>query len=466
MKAVEKHLYNRKGYFYYRSSLPRYLHGLLSMREIVIGLNSQDLREARILAAQLNYNEAKAIQFLQYALKDESPDIFPERAVAECLDRLSRLKQSIGHESGPNTNHPAWNKQRGKQECGLLFSALCKKYMEDCVSDKQSTRHKKQTSYDLFIDLVGDLPLDQITAEHGRSYKTLLLRIPAHAKRDYKIENFKDIDWTKIKNGKPQHPKTINNRLACMIALFNWAIKADYYKAKNPISGLIISKAKQASSKYSPFTPDEIRAFYNAPIYTGCKGDKWADRFIQGKEIIKDSLYWVPLIGLYTGMRMNEICQLYVEDIKHENGIWFFDVNDDSKDKSLKTLSSRRRIPIHGALLKNDILDYRREMAEKKENRLFPDIPFSKEGNYAFIFSKRFARLLKAMQMKRNGLCFHSLRHNFIGDMRNTGVDRAVIMALVGHSATNDVHSGYGNGYTLPFLQRSINKLTYPQAHR
>ncbi len=395
MKAVEKHLYNRRGYFYYRSTLPRHLQGLLPMREIVIALNSQDVREARILAAQLNYEEAKTLQSFQYALKDAPPDLFPEKAVAECLDKLGSLKQSAGYEPALNTGHPAWSRKRGKQSHGLLFSDLCQKYMKDCVSDKKTTRDKKQTSFDLFIDLLGDLPINKITIEQGRAYKAFLLKIPAHAKRDYKITSFKNVDWGKLKDAKPQHPKTINNRLACLVALFNWAIRGDYYTGKNPFSNLVIRKVKQVSSAYSPFTPDEIKAFFHTPIYTGCMGDKWAHRLTEGTEIIEDSLYWVPLIGLYTGMRMNEICQLHIDDLKQEGGIWFFDINDDSSDKALKTSSSRRKVPIHQALITKGLLEYRQSMIAKKEKRLFPDIPFSKEGNYAFVFSKRFARLLR-----------------------------------------------------------------------
>ena len=30
----------------------------------------------------------------------------------------------------------------------------------------------------------------------------------------------------------------------------------------------------------------------------------------------KSAYYWVPLLGLYTGARLNELCQLYVNDIK------------------------------------------------------------------------------------------------------------------------------------------------------
>ena len=48
--------------------------------------------------------------------------------------------------------------------------------------------------------------------------------------------------------------------------------------------------------------------------------------------------YWIPLIALFTGCRLNEICQLYLNDIRCDNGQYYFDINDDAEDSNL-TLS-------------------------------------------------------------------------------------------------------------------------------
>jgi hypothetical protein len=57
---------------------------------------------------------------------------------------------------------------------------------------------------------------------------------------------------------------------------------------------------------------------------------------------------------------LGEICQLYVADIRQEDGIYIFDVNDDGDDKALKTASSRRKIPIHSELIKRGFIEYAR----------------------------------------------------------------------------------------------------------
>ena len=58
--------------------------------------------------------------------------------------------------------------------------------------------------------------------------------------------------------------------------------------------------------------------------------------------------YWVFLIGIYSGMRTEEICKLRVDELKKEDGIWFFDIKG-----KVKTRNSVCRVPIHEKLIGN-----------------------------------------------------------------------------------------------------------------
>ena len=67
--------------------------------------------------------------------------------------------------------------------------------------------------------------------------------------------------------------------------------------------------------------------------------------------------YWIPLIGMLSGLRLNEISPLYLDEIKEIDGITCFDINND-QDKMLKTRSSKRMVPIHPALIHLGLLEY------------------------------------------------------------------------------------------------------------
>ena len=89
----------------------------------------------------------------------------------------------------------------------------------------------------------------------------------------------------------------------------------------------------------------------------------------------------MPPICLFTGMRPNEAAQMHVQDLKRTaHGTWYFDIvatiDDDegagSKDssKTLKTATSRRKIPLHPELLKIGFLQF---VEQRKKAGTGPD---------------------------------------------------------------------------------------------
>jgi hypothetical protein len=127
-----------------------------------------------------------------------------------------------------------------------LFSDIVSKYLEDC-SNTHGTRFHKENTYLLFKQIMGDLVFKEIGIAEARKFKSCLSKIPANAKKRLNLTSFENLDFDKLK-GKAQHPKTINNRLAYLIALFTWAIRAGYYHGQNPFSNLIIRGQKVSAS--------------------------------------------------------------------------------------------------------------------------------------------------------------------------------------------------------------------------
>ena len=74
-------------------------------------------------------------------------------------------------------------------------------------------------------------------------------------------------------------------------------------------------------------------------------------------------------MALFTGARIDEICQLHLDDIRKEGGVWVFDINQ-KEEKKLKNPGSARLVPIHPFLL-NDlkILDYVETLRRRGEKR-------------------------------------------------------------------------------------------------
>ena len=85
-------------------------------------------------------------------------------------------------------------------------------------------------------------------------------------------------------------------------------------------------------------------------------------------------------------MRLQEILQLYVEDVYQANGV--LDLNTNHDDKKLKTDQSKRVIPIHDDLVTAGLIEFRNRREGNESQRLFPDALLSGDGTYSSTFSK------------------------------------------------------------------------------
>ncbi len=92
------------------------------------------------------------------------------------------------------------------------------------------------------------------------------------------------------------------------------------------------------------------------------------------KNIFKNGIYWVPLIGAYTGARREEIAGLAPSDIIEVEGICCFTI-EDSELRRIKNLSSRRLIPIHSHLIELGFLDYIQKAIELGRAALDVGVP-------------------------------------------------------------------------------------------
>ena len=68
------------------------------------------------------------------------------------------------------------------------------------------------------------------------------------------------------------HPTTVNNHLNNLSALFKWAMREEYI-AHNPAAGLNVSDPALKVKGREPFSLEQLRAIFSAPLYTGCQDD-------------------------------------------------------------------------------------------------------------------------------------------------------------------------------------------------
>src|SRR3546814_15106366 len=78
-------------------------------------------------------------------------------------------------------------------------------------------------------------------------------------------------------------------------------------------------------------------------IWTGCEPHprKRYWRWEPGGRIIRDEYFWLPLLAIYNGARLEENAQLLGSDIKCIDGIWVFDICEVEEGKKKKRKSEK-----------------------------------------------------------------------------------------------------------------------------
>jgi integrase len=269
-----------------------------------------------------------------------------------------------------------------------------------------------------------------------------------------------------------RHPNCIsasnvNTYLNKFAVVLNWAVEEELL-TKNPLRGLRIADPVSRRDKRLPFSDEQLEAIFSAPLYVGCQDDA-AGYARPGASKPRGTRFWVPLIGLFTGMRLNEICQLDAADIRDIEGVPCIVVSETSlttsTDKSLKTATSERILPVHPFLQAHGLIEFARQKQAAGEVKLFDDIAPGRDGFRSTAFSKWFILFLNKAEAAREKTSFHSFRHRFRDALREAGVSREIAMALGGWGNGTktgfDVSDNYGRGYTPEALRDQIAKVSF-----
>ncbi len=226
---------------------------------------------------------------------------------------------------------------------------------------------------------------------------------------------------------------TLEKYLALMGALLNFAVDEGLLNA-NPFSRIKVPKPKNAPVTRLPYTNEDLTAIFSCPLYTQGKRPRGGSG---------EAAVWLPLIGAYSGARLEEMVLLAPQDVIQdpEHG-WYFSITDIGEDKHVKTVSSRRNVPVHPVLIQAGLLEYRDTVAD--EPWLFPHLVPGNNGQRSANWSKwwgRYAR--KVIGIASTLKVFHSLRHSFKTACRVADIKEEVHDALTGHwSSSTGRHYG------------------------
>ncbi len=154
--------------------------------------------------------------------------------------------------------------------------------------------------------------------------------------------------------------------------------------------------------------------------------------------------FWLMPLGIFTGARLNELCQLRVHDfIKDNHGVDLISINDNGFQKSLKNQQSRREIPICSTLIGMGFLEFveERRRADGADALLFSELSFDEKHLYSRDPSRFFCGPTTGTgfigkycpHTVVGGWNFKSFRRSFAIRLELSGVPASTIAYLLGH---------------------------------
>jgi len=245
---------------------------------------------------------------------------------------------------------------------------------------------------------------------------------------------------------------TLNKQLDRASSLFKWAVRNGYMD-RNPAEGLQLPSSKRADEYRAAFDSDDLKRLFHSREYF--------------EDTHKHSYrFWLPIIALFTGMRLNEICQLYLEDIyADDDGVFVFDIRERKGVTNTKTSSSERLVPLHDFLRVDlNLPGYVAKLRSEGQTRLFPELPKRRDG-YGQAASRWFSRyrehcgIVEGPGGKKD---FHSFRHTVSNKLKQTNAEHFPTQELLGHSTGSITFGRYGKRYSPKLLKEQVvDRLAY-----
>jgi integrase len=423
-------LSNRHNTFIYRKQI--------NNTDIRISLRTKDRLEAHRLVSEIN-------SLVEYSQLSDSNQIrkivFATLAKLQPTlkaERLSRLSQLLGFSL--------------EQDEGELLSVVINKYVDEKLRTKswtEKTYESYQSIFAMLPQLIADKGIRSVNSKDAQYVKTTLQRLPSSMgkRADYRGKTLKQILNMQIPTEHLMALKTINTRLSCYSELFKWASRNSYVET-NVFFGLVLKDNRVARDLRLPFTPADLNDIFSASAISDPR---------------KPWHYWLPVLALYTGARLNELCQLEVTDIQLTDGVWLLDITDRGHNQNLKSASSRRKIPLHKDLIELGFIRHVQQVKQAGSNTVFN--LSMRNSRYSHAPSKWFNIVKSRALQNPDRKAFHSFRHTFIdyafNKLKMQG--NPLLKAIVGHSDSEITSGVYGSSFELQDLNDVIQKIDFKQ---
>ena len=363
------------------------------------------------------------------------------------------LVDYIKHQINPNRKEgKGWGAEalRNKEPTIKSFIKYC---------DKPAASFSWQDAL-RFIEIMELIPTNFENPSHSKKFKGLTIEMLL----DY------DVDTSMYQT---RATSTVYINIGTVRAFLTWIKTNQKVKElQDPIDTLgEARKEMDIESKKRHFEPEELKTLFedNNPA-----DENYVKGFISKRVIDPNLKYWLPLLALYTGATLAELCQLDLNDIHQHKAFdgsehWIIDINK-SENKRLKNKFRARLIPVSKVLINLGLIDYVQSLSLTSEVKLFPTAKRSGGGNGFFMTEGQWWGIYSDNAgITDKDVSFHSFRHVIATYLDKIHCEGAIMAAILGHAIQSTLTKSYSKGgyrvKDIAPLVIAINKIDYGLNH-
>ena len=340
------------------------------------------------------------------------------------------------------------------------ISELAEAYLH-VKSEKKKVKIKTSNEYraacETLTFILGDIELGNLTTASINQYYDSLRKLPANRNTSplYKGKTSSELELLEI--DKTISTRTANKIMGRINGLLKYAFNQQIITNNLADCVILEKETTYSKKKREAFTDTELKKIFESPHFTQ---NEWR----KGKGRREPYRFWLPLIALFTGARLAEICQLNKSDITKEDDMWIFNITDETDPdtgrqiKSVKNQNSIRKIPISQILIDIGLIKFRESIKTKE---LFPELKSKKNGIDSA--QKWVNNLLKRCNVHHPYTkTFHSLRHTFVTNTIGSGIEPKYVGGITGHLSREDfgqvaeIAITYFKGYEINLLKTTV----------
>lgn len=375
-------------------------------------------------------------------------------------------EHSIRRLSGRHVPPPPFPDPRKDAPVVLTLGAVIDGYMASLPQNHY--RRKIELCLKLFREVMGaTFPVADLEQEHVMRFLVTVCKLPRDAGTRYQQRGETLARLLEDKTSPGISESTYRDNYRATLAKFLRQSYRDNKKRGFPDLSAdykYTGSRRGVQDKQRHLKMSELDRLFNGPEFKAIAADPE-----------QEARYWLPVIGLYTGARPREICQLNPQcDWGQHDGVWYLDFNENKaagKDvkKSIKT-GDARLVPLHPELVRLGLPEYLARMKTAGADRLFPGFRV-KGGNPYIVAGADFTELLKTVGLyddvtqgeKVTGM--YVFRKTFA---TNGDRQRIKVEPFIGHGETGKtvaqesyITNPTKNPEDMPYLYGAFEKLSF-----